>query len=280
MNRPVVEFLLFYGDEREDVREFLGNYRRAGLLNGWDEEKLALGLPLFLKKHASVWFKTLTEADENESFQVLSQKLISHFESKVTLWQLRQKLEERRQLLGETVADYYYDILSFCSRLNLPKSEWLYCFVRGLRPEIRDHVILQQPTDVDSALNFARLKELVTLGKSKNVQEVEECSKFKSNPLKEDIKEIVRDELNVWTETSQNNEKHRRVNRKFRSCNFPVHCGGTVFGKKPKLGRYRNFKPNFKRLHRRNNTQNVFNQGKIGARLNWLAPLSCVVVNP
>ena len=237
MNRPIVEFPLFYGDEREDVREFLGNYRRAGLLNGWDEEKLALGLPLFLKKHASVWFKTLTEADENESFQVLSQKLISHFESKVTLWQLRQKLEERRQLLGETVADYYYDILSFCSRLNLPKSEWLYCFVRGLRPEIREHAILQQPTDVDSALNFARLKELVTLGKSKNGQEVEECSKFKSNPSKENIKQILRDELNVRTQTSQNNEKHRRVNRKFRSCNFPVHCGGTVFGKKPKLGR-------------------------------------------
>ena len=52
---------------------------------------------------------------------------------------------------------------------------------------------------MDSALNFARLKELVTLGKSKNGQEVEECSKFKSNPSKEDIKQIVRDELNVWT---------------------------------------------------------------------------------
>ena len=129
---------------------------------------------------------------------------------------------------------------------------------------------------MDSALNFARLKELVTLGKSKNVQEVEECSKFKSNPLKEDIKQIVRDELNVWTETSQNNEKHRRVNRKFRSCNFPVHCGGTVFSKKPKLGRYRNFKANFKRLHRRNNTQKCFQPGK-----NWRsvklagAPIVC-----
>ena len=76
MNRPVVEFPVFYGDEREDVREFIGNYRRAGLLNGWDGEKLALGLPLFLKEQASVWFKTLTEADNNESFQVLSQKLI------------------------------------------------------------------------------------------------------------------------------------------------------------------------------------------------------------
>ena len=142
---------------REDVREFLGNYRRAGLLNGWDEEKLALGLLLFLKQQACEWFKTLTATNKNESFQVLSQKLISHFESNITLWQLRQKLEERRQLLGETLADYCYDVLSFCSRLNLPKSEWLYCFVRGLRPEIRDHVILQQPTDVDSALNFFSL---------------------------------------------------------------------------------------------------------------------------
>ena len=194
---------------------------------------------------------------------------------------MRQKLEERRQLLEETVADYYYGILSFCSHLKLPKSEWLYCFVWGLRPEIRDHVTLQQPTDVDSALNFARLKELVTLGKSKNVQEVEECSKFKSNPLKEDIKQIVRDELNVWTETSQNHEKHRRVNRKFRSCKIFLSIVEALFLVKSRnWADNRDFKPNFKCLHQRNNTQNVFNQGKIGARLNWLAPLLCVVVNP
>ena len=126
MNRPVVEFPLFYGDEREDVREFLGNYRRAGLLNGLDEEKLALGLPLFLIKHASVWFKTLT-GSENLTFEGLSQKLISHFESKVTLWQLRQKLEERRQLLGETVADYYCDMIFFHSALV-----YIYLKVNGL----------------------------------------------------------------------------------------------------------------------------------------------------
>ena len=91
MHTLAVEFSLFYSNEREDFREFIDNYSRAGWLNGWDEEKLALGLPLFLKYQASVWFKTLTVA-ENESFQVLSQKLISHFESSVTLWQVRQKL--------------------------------------------------------------------------------------------------------------------------------------------------------------------------------------------
>ena len=151
------------------------------------------------------------------TFEGLSQKLISHFESKVTLWQLRQKLEERRQLLGETVADYYYDILSFCSRLNLPKSEWLYCFVRGLRPEIREHVILQQPPDLESALNFAKLKELVTLSrKSNNGQKVDNFEELQSNPSEEEIKQSIGNKFNVWNTDFQNNE-NRRINRKFRS---------------------------------------------------------------
>ena len=232
MNRPIVEFLLFYGEEREDVREFLGNYRRTGLLNGWDEEKLALGLPLFLKKHASVWFKTLS-GSENLTFEELSQKLISHFESKVTLWQLRQKLEERRQLLGETVADYYYDILSFCSRLNLPKSEWLYCFVRGLRPEIREHVILQEPPEIESALNIAKLKELVTLSrKSNSGQEDENFEELQSNPSEEKIKQSVGDKSNVWSTDFQNNG-NRPINRKFRSGKLNrFRYGSSVFSKK------------------------------------------------
>ena len=104
---------------------------------------------------------------------------------------------------------------------------------------------------------------------------------FKSNPFKEDIKQIVRDKLNVWTETSQNNETHRRVNRKFRSDKLNrFRYGGRVFSRNPKLGSYVSSKPNFRGLYRRNNMQNAFHQGKMGAQLNWLAPLSCVVVNP
>ena len=42
MYRLAVEFPLFYGNEREDVREFIDNYSRAGRLNGWDEENWRL----------------------------------------------------------------------------------------------------------------------------------------------------------------------------------------------------------------------------------------------
>ena len=54
----------FRGDECEDVHESIRNYKRAGSLNGWNEVNLALGFQLYLKGHASAWFKTLPTPDE------------------------------------------------------------------------------------------------------------------------------------------------------------------------------------------------------------------------
>ena len=77
------------------------------------------------------------------------------------------------------------------------------------------------------------------------------------------------------------NNGNRRINRKFRSGKVNrFRYGGSVFSRNPKLGSYGSLEANFRGLYRRNNMQNAFHQGKIGAQLNWLAPLLCVVVNP
>ena len=36
-------------------------------------------------------------------------------------------------------------IRKHCARLNLPTSEWTHYFFQGLKQEIREYVILQQP---------------------------------------------------------------------------------------------------------------------------------------
>ena len=90
-------------------------------------------------------------------------------------------------------------------------------FVRGLKPEIREHVILQQPPDFESALNIAKLKELVTLSrKSNNGQEVENFEELHFNPSEEEIKQSVGDEFNVWS-TDFQKSGNRRINSKSRS---------------------------------------------------------------
>ena len=57
-----------------------------------------------------------------------------------------------------------------------------------------------QPPDFESALNIAKLKELVTLSrKSNNGQEVKNFEKLQFNPSEEEIKQSVGEEFNVWS---------------------------------------------------------------------------------
>ena len=161
-----VTFPVFRGDECEDAHEFIRNYKRAGRLNGWDDNNLALGLPLYLKGHASAWFKTLLAA-EKMSFDELSEQLITHFASGASKWRVRQALGLRQQLEKESVADYSYSLPTHCARINSPRSEQTHYFVQGLLPEIQEYVILQQPENLELAENYAKLKESVFAGSSK-----------------------------------------------------------------------------------------------------------------
>ena len=83
---------------------------------------MALGLPLYLKGHASALFKTL-EAPDEMSFEELSPALIKHFTSGTSEWRVRQALGQRHQPEKESVADYSYSLRTHCARLNLPRTE-------------------------------------------------------------------------------------------------------------------------------------------------------------
>lgn len=62
--RLEVSFPIFNGIENEDVFEFLNKFMRATKLNGWNDDDLPIGLPLYLKGHGSPWFKSVQGADE------------------------------------------------------------------------------------------------------------------------------------------------------------------------------------------------------------------------
>ena len=141
-------------------RLLVRNYKRAGRLNGGDDVNLSLGLPLYLKGHASLWFNTLPTPDEM-SFDELSEELVTHVGSGASEWRVRQALGQRRQLEKESVADYSYSLRTHCARINLPRTEWTHYFVQGLLPEIREYVVLQQPESLEVAENYAKLKESV-----------------------------------------------------------------------------------------------------------------------
>ena len=101
------------------------------------------------------------------SFDELSTTMINHFASRATQWRIRQTLSQLRQLEKKSVADYSHNVRNLCARLSLPRSEWTYYFIQGLRPEIRDYVILQQANHLDEAEHFAQIKEFVLASSDK-----------------------------------------------------------------------------------------------------------------
>ena len=161
ISKTSVSFPSFSGDESEsDIHEFIDNYKRAGQLSGWTPENLATGLVLYLKGSAAIYVRTMQGADEM-SFDELAGALVKRFASKAINWRLRQTLAQRVQLQSESVSEYACDIRKLCSRVNLPRAEWLHNFVFGLKTEVREHLILQQPDDLETAEELALLKEAV-----------------------------------------------------------------------------------------------------------------------
>lgn len=243
---------VFRGEECEDVQEFISNYKRAARLNGWSESNLALGLPLYLKGHASAWFKTLENPDEM-SFEEISAALIRHFASGASEWRVRQALGQRRQLESESVADYSYSLRTHCARLNLPRTEWTHYFVQGLRPGIREYVVLQQPDTLEAAENFAKLKESVLATSDKtptldvkqvSAKIVEEISKSVvpkekavsavnqqgSDCNKSDIRRMIRAEIQqaMNTNSPSQNAYRQRINPNVPVRGFRTRSGNPV----------------------------------------------------
>lgn len=60
---------------------------------------------------------------------------------------------------NETVAQFASDIRRLSHRLDLSSEQSLTTFVQGLRPELKNYVVLQRPKTFAEAKNHAKLKE-------------------------------------------------------------------------------------------------------------------------
>lgn len=129
------------------MREFTANFEKAAEFCGWSEDRKALGLPLYLKV---VWFNSIYS--DQMTYLEMPDGLEKQPLSESTSWGLRQNLIQRKQSEKEPLSDYTQDIRRLCMRLHLPREEWVYYIIQGLKPSIRFHVVLQKPDSFDNKL--------------------------------------------------------------------------------------------------------------------------------
>jgi len=159
--RGIFNLPVFSGDECEDVNSFVNNYKRVSDLYEWPQDKRAKVLPLYLKGSAIIWYNSLPNVD-SMNFDEIVAALSKHFSSAASQWRLRQLLNERKQKDCESLKSYSDDVRKQCSRLNLSPDECLSHFIKGLRADLKEYVVLQQPSSYEEAENLAKLKDVLS----------------------------------------------------------------------------------------------------------------------
>ena len=152
-----------FSGENDDAGNFLDKFELYGKFHKWNNDEMLQAFPLSLSGTAEIWYSTLDKATFT-SYAQLAKLFRDRFLSPASNWVLRQQLGQRKQSSSESLNEYSADIRRRCQRLGIPISEQLHYFIQGLRPDLRDYVILQQPKSLEDAENAARIKD--SLGKS------------------------------------------------------------------------------------------------------------------
>ena len=151
----------FTGALSEDVNEWLAKFDRFAKFYNWTNAKKLGAIVLLFEGPALSWFQTLPEETVN-TFNSLVEALKGRFGASNMDFILRQELYARRQGPLEPLASYTEDIIKRCQRLALNDNELMNIFINGLNPELKSHVVLNQPTSFADAEKLARLREAVS----------------------------------------------------------------------------------------------------------------------
>ena len=117
---------------------------------------------LLLTNNANVWFSASPHL-ASKTYDQLCEALIKQFLSESDIWLLRQQLLNKQQTENERVAQFASEIRKLCLRLDLPVEGSVHFFINGLKPELKNYVLLQRPKTFFEAETCAKLKEALLL---------------------------------------------------------------------------------------------------------------------
>ena len=178
----IINFPTFAGDAGEDVNSFLRQVNLTATFYKFNKLQKTNILPLLLTGNASVWFFASPHL-HGKSYDHLCVALIEQFHSESDIWLLRQQLLNKKQAATESVAQFASEIRKLCHRLNVSAEESVHFLLNGLRPELKNHVLLQRPKTFAEAENHAKLREALPEKKPKDRTDeiLRELAKLKFN---------------------------------------------------------------------------------------------------
>ncbi|CAF1076477.1 unnamed protein product [Rotaria sordida] len=115
-------------------------------------------LPMYFGDVVKKWYRSENLDNDYDEFK---KQFVNAFISSIHKLKISTKLMNRRQGNDESVQSYYYDILALCTRLNpdMQEDEKILYLLRGLKPSLQQHVIMNEPKKSKDLFEHAKRAE-------------------------------------------------------------------------------------------------------------------------
>ena len=159
----------FEGKKSENVKHFISKFEKYATHQRVEQDNYSDCIGLFLEGAALEFYDYTRRQNEEMEYEELKVALINRFDDDQFSLIIKNKLHSRKLKPSEKVTDYYNDLLSLSTKIDLSDDDFLYIFLNGLTPQLREHVVCRGPTSVAEAVQIAKTLEQVKVwGKTAN----------------------------------------------------------------------------------------------------------------
>ena len=152
----------FNGTGSEDARAWVTYLENWFAFKNIADDAQPRLFPLSFRNQAADWFESL-EANERDTFQHLRNAFETRFfPTDLKKWQIISDIWSRKQKTTESVDEYVTDLLKMARIANIGDADTKkYAIIKGLRQEIRQHVLQQNPDTLAAVVAAAKVAEQV-----------------------------------------------------------------------------------------------------------------------
>ena len=129
------------------------SFDRIAAHNVWNDQKQLQVIPVYLKDTALNFSRSLpdqTKTDINLSKAALRDR----YPTQDRLYDMCVKLHELRQ--GFSLETYINELDNLARYLELSEQQKIHYFIFGLKPKLKQALLIQQPQTYDDAVTFAK----------------------------------------------------------------------------------------------------------------------------
>ena len=150
---------VFHGRPDEDAESWLLAFLKYAAFKNMTAENKAAFLPVLLKSAAADWFDMLGDEDKS-TWDRLESKFKERFhDSDLLKWKKATLLWARDQLPSETIDSYFTALQKIAKSAGVADDILRYAMMRGMRKDLRPHVIQSGATTLAELVSAARVAE-------------------------------------------------------------------------------------------------------------------------